>query len=162
MADHFNIIPGRSVGPFHLGKNRLEIEAMDIRPSIKLENSLGRYYPMVAMREKELSLKSFPRPGINVFFDDDERCRKLEAVFSYDKTPPIFALFGEVVNGMTVARVMEILKARYDDVKQGYGSIRSTSAGIKAIAYEATDQHIMSIVVFPVKREESLDRDGPE
>lgn len=67
--------------------------------------------------------------------------------------PPVFTLFGEVVNGMMDGRAGELLRsvAGAGDVTFGYGSVSSASAGLEAVTWEASDDGIMCIRALPEK-----------
>ena len=127
MAERYEIVPGESIGPFKLGMLREEIEALDSRP-------LAPHSGM-------------PQPGVVVLYDDDDRCCKIVAIFAYDASPPIFALFGQVVNGMTAGQFAALLRTSASDVKPFYAAVGSRSAGIHAAKWERTDDHIMSVTV---------------
>ena len=129
MNEQYEIVPGESIGPFKLGMPRDEIEALDSRP-LAPQNGM-------------------PRPGVVVLYDDKDRCCKILATFSYDASPPIFTLFGQMVNGMTERQFAALLRTVASDVQLSYAAVGSRSAGILAAKWERTDDHIMSIAVIP-------------
>lgn len=129
MAKRYEIVPGESIGPYRLGMTREEIEALASRP-------LAPHSGM-------------PRPGVVVLYDDEDRCCKILATFSYDGSPPIFTLFGQMVNGMTDGEFSALLRSARSDVQRSYAAVGSPSAGIRAAKWERTDDHIMSITVMP-------------
>ena len=151
MTEYFEIIPGESIGPFKLGMTREQIEELDIRPRMDLNNT-GTHYSLVDIDVKEIQSGTyFPSPGVNVYYDMSGTCHRIEALFQYEPSPPIFALCGHVTNGMTGSEMKSILRSVASDVKHSYGSICSLSAGIRATKWEAGDEPIMSIVVMPKK-----------
>jgi hypothetical protein len=149
MGKTYAIVPGRSIGPFELGMTREEIEALGIQPGKPLADNKGVYYPLVDMDEEALRKASYPRPGVNVTFDESGRCHRIEAILSYDATPPVFTLYGSVANGMTAGAVASILREIATDVRFFYASVHSASAGLQATKWEASDDHIMSIQIRP-------------
>jgi len=84
-----------------------------------------------------------------VLYDDQDRCCKILATFSYDASPPIFTLFGHMVNGMTEGQFAALLRTVASDVQFSYAAVASRSTGIRAAKWERTDDHIMSIAVMP-------------
>jgi len=124
MAWKYRIIPGESVGPFKLGMTREEIGSLRVRPNT--------------------SEKGFPTPGIYVFYDEEGRCNKLHAVFSYKRKRPIFTLFGKIVNGMTDREFRALVGGT-----TSYASVDAPSLGISGTKWERTDERIMSITVVP-------------
>ena len=129
MSERYEIVPGESIGPFKLGMAREEIEALDSRP-LAPQNGM-------------------PRPGVVVRYDEEDRCCRILATFSYDASPPIFTLFGQTVNGMTEGQFAALLGSAGSDVQLSYAAVGSRSAGILAAKWERTDDHIMSIAVMP-------------
>ena len=129
MKEPYEIVPGESIGPFKLGMTREEIEALDARPLA----------PQSGM----------PSPGVVVLYDEEDRCRQIVAIFSYDGSPPVFTLFGQVVNGMTEGHFAALLRTSGADVRHAYAATRSPSAGIRASKWEHADDQIMSITVMP-------------
>jgi hypothetical protein len=63
----------------------------------------------------------------------------------------VFTLCGRVANGITENEVTSILQSMAKDIKSTFGTVHSTSAGIRAIKWENSDPHIMCIVVTPKK-----------
>lgn len=129
MSARYEIVPGESIGPFRLGMTREEIEALDTRALAPQGGG--------------------PSPGVFVLYDERDRCCKIVATFSYDGSPPIFTLFGQMVNGMTEGRFVALLRTAGCSVQHSYAAAGSPSAGIRAAKWERTDDHIMSISVMP-------------
>jgi len=148
MTGYFQIIPGESIGPFKLGMTREEIEDLDIHPRMDLNNE-DTHYPLVDIDVEEI--RYFPNPGVNVYYDTSGTCHRLEAIFQYESSPPVFTLCGHVTNGMTGSKVKSILRSIASDVQHSYGTISSLSAGIRATKWEAGDEPIMFIKVMPKK-----------
>ena len=143
MTTEYEIIPGESIGPFRLGMTRREIgEARD------LARRDGVRFPMEDVPQQGLSTGS-PNPGVTITYDAEGKCCKLQAVFGYKPKPPVFTLFGHVVNGMTDKTLASILRSAVGDVAFSYASVVSRSAGLEAIKWEASDEHIMCINVTP-------------
>ncbi len=151
MAEHYEITPGKSIGPFKLGMTRDQIEAMNIHPKQDFDDHSGAYYPLVNIGEDALQRTRQPAPGVNVHYDASGKCHKITAVFGYKPSLPIFTLYGRTVNGMTDKEVASILGSTVADVSFSYASVYSPSAGLRAIKWEASDDHIMSIQVVPSK-----------
>ena len=148
MDPTYEIVPGRSIGPLELGMTRDQVEGLDVRPMERLRNG-GVYFPLVPMTPAELAREQGPRSGVTVSFDADDRCREIEALFDYWKEPKVFSFLGEVVNGMKYGRSIKLLKSIAGDVKCGYGSVSSASAGVRATMWEVTDEAIMCMSVRP-------------
>lgn len=151
MAKQYEIIPGRSAGPFQLEQTREEIMALGIEPSREMQDGRTTHYPLVEMSKAELARASGMTPGIYLSFDDSGRCCSIHVHFSYRREPPIFTLLGEVVNGMTIQRAGALIGSIASDVKYQYASVLSVAAGIQATMYEAGDEHIISITVRPAE-----------
>ncbi len=151
MTKHHEIIPGKSIGPFKLGMTRDQIEELDIRPRKEFEDGSGAYYPLVDIDEEALRKVRYPHPGVSVYYDASGVCHKIDAIFAYDPSPPVFTLYGHIVNGMTDTGVASILQSIASDVKFFYASVYSLSAGLRATKWEASDDHIMAIQVMPRK-----------
>lgn len=147
MARHYEIIPGKSIGPFELGMTREQIEALNIHPRKDFDDGSGTHYPMVDISEDALRAARHPRPGVNVYYDSSNTCHKLQALFGYKPTPPIFTLYGHIVNGITDQEVASILHSVGAVVHFVYASV--VSAGLRAAKWEASDDHIMAIQVTP-------------
>ena len=118
MSKEYVIVPGKSIGPFKLGMTRAEISEQPLRPN---SPSTG-----------------FPSPGVSVDYDQDGRCNKLHAVFSYRREPPIFTLFGHVVNGMKESRFRALVGGRGT-----YSGSVAPARGIRAAKWEHSDEHII-------------------
>jgi hypothetical protein len=149
VTQTYEIVPGRSIGPFELGMTRAQVEGLSIRPMRRLENG-SHYYPLIEVTEARLAeMVGFPSSGVTVSFDGDGRCRKISALFGYSKEPPLFSLLGEVVNGMKYTRSLLLLESIATDVKCGYGSVSSASAGVSATKWEYIDEEIVCVAVEP-------------
>ncbi len=152
MTEYIEIIPGESIGPFKIGMTREQMEKLDIRPRIDVDENRA-YYPMEDIDVEGIQpvTSGFPRPGVHVDYDTSGTCHHLRAIFGYWPSPPVFTLCGHVTNGMSGRKVASILGSIASDVRHNYGSIYSLSAGIMATKWEAGDEPIMSIVVMPKK-----------
>ncbi len=159
MTEYIKIIPGESIGPFKLGMTREQMEKLDIRPRIDVDENRA-YYPMEDIDVEGIQpvTSGFPRPGVHVEYDTSGTCHQLEAIFRYDPSPPVFTLRGHVTNGMSGPKVASILKSIASDVRHWYASYGSLSAGITATQWERGDEPIMSIVVMP--KEETTSQVG--
>ena len=160
MTEYIEIIPGESIGPFKLGMTREQIEELDIRPRMDLDEK-STYYPLVDIDVKEIqsrSTSSFPSPGVNVYYDTSGTCHRLRAIFEYEPCPPVFTLCGNVTNGISGCEVKSILQSIASDVRHSYGSFDSLSAGIRATKWEVGDEPIMCITVMP--KEETTSHAG--
>jgi hypothetical protein len=145
MTTEYEIVPGESIGPFRLGMTRREIGQARDRA-----RRHGVRFPIEEIPRQGVS-GGFPTPGVTVTYDAEDRCCKLQALFGYKPKPPVFTLFGHVVNGMTDKTLASILRSAGFDVKFSYASVVSRSAGLEAIKWEASDEHIMCINVTPKK-----------
>jgi hypothetical protein len=147
MYERYEIIPGESIGPFRLGMSREEIQELGIHPMRPLADGEGTYFSLV---DADLDpARGSPKPGVYVHYDDGGRCYKISAVFAYDPSPPVFTLFGQVVNGMTDTEAAALIGRVGADVRFSYATVKSRSAGISATKWERTDDHIMSMTVVP-------------
>lgn len=146
----YEIVPGRSIGPFELGMTREQIEeGSAVRPMQRLREG-SSFFPLIDVSEAELaSWDDYPHPGVTVSYDASGRCGKIGAVFSWSVEPPIFTLLGQVVNGMTLEASFALLQTIASDVRCVYGTVESASAGVSAGVYEATDETIMHVTVRP-------------
>lgn len=149
MAEHYEIVPGQSIGPFELGMTRDRIEALNIHPKQDFDDRSGAYYPLTNVGQDTLQKAHHPRPGVNVHYDTSGKCHKLTAIFGYKPFPPVFTLYGRIVNGMTDKELASLLRSVADDVGFSYASVYSSSAGLRATKWEASDDHIVSIQVMP-------------
>lgn len=140
----YEIVPGEAIGPFRLGMTRQEIGTVR-----EQERARGIGFPLAD--PKGLPQQDFPQPGIYFYYDDADRCCKIEALFGYWASPPVFTLLGRVVNGMTARKVAELMRSIATDVKSTYAAKSSASAGLRAIRWEASDEHIMCLEVMPKK-----------
>jgi hypothetical protein len=150
MGETLEIIPGESIGRFKLGMTRQEIEGLNIEPMELLEDDTSHHFSLQEVDSQPRSSGSYS--GVTVQYDASGRVSSLTARFGYSPfEPPVFTLFGEVVNGMTDGRVGELLrsKAGADDVEYVYGSVSSASAGLSAVKWEAIDDEIMCIEIMP-------------
>jgi hypothetical protein len=147
----FDIVPGRSVGPFRLGMTRDEVDALDAGPRRRLRDG-GEYFPLAGATGDRLArgLDSV-EPGAVISYDASDRCSAILAIFSWSVEPPVFTLLGRVVNGMTLGSCAALLRAIAADVTFCYGAVSSASAGISASTWEASDEHIMSVRVRPAE-----------
>lgn len=141
MKKYYDIIPGASIGPFKLGMTRQEIERV-----IKQERDRGIRFPLEDVNKS--SKAGSPSPGVYIHYDAAGNCCKIEAIFGYAPSPPVFTLAGRIVNGMTDKEAASILCSMGISVSSSYASL-SSPAGLRAIKWEASDEHIMSIVVLP-------------
>lgn len=157
MTEYFKIIPGESIGPFRLGMTREQIEELDIRPRMDLDEE-STHYPLVDIDVEKIQY--FPNPGVNVYYDTSGTCDRLRAIFGYEPSPPVFTLCGHVTNGMMGGKVKSILRSIASDVRHSYGSFDSLSAGIQATKWEAGDEPIMCITVMP--KEETTSHAGEQ
>jgi len=139
----YAIVPGESVGPFKLGMTRDEIDACR-----QLARHAGVDFPLVNIGEESRE-EDFLKPGVYFHYDAAGKCSKIDALFAYKPRPPVFTLLGHVVNGMTDKQAASILRAIASDARFSYASLHSRSAGLRATKWEASDDHIMSIVVMP-------------
>jgi hypothetical protein len=149
----YEIVPGRSIGPFELGMTKERIEkGLTVRPMRRLENG-SAFFPLIEVSEVELARwDSYPLVGVTVSYDASGRCCKIDAVFSWFVEPPIFTMLGQLVNGMSYKASIALLQTIASDVSWVYGSVRSDSAGVSAGLFEATDQHIMNVTITPPKK----------
>ena len=143
MTTECEITPGESIGPFRLGMTRREIGEARARA-----HRDGVRFPMEDVPQQALSTGSL-NPGVTITYDAEDKYCKLQAVFGYKPKPPVFTLFGHVVNGMTDKTLASILRSAGFDIEFSYGSVASRSAGLEAIKWEASDEHIMCINVTP-------------
>lgn len=150
MSEHYAIVPGESIGPFRLGMTRDEIEALHVCPSKILQDGATIYFPLVAGDEDSAGWR-FPRPGVYVSLDAAGRCVKIEALLSYNRTPPLFTLLGHIVNGMSTDEAVGLFSAISPHVSFFYSGFESPPAGLRAIKWEAGDDHICAIEVRPRK-----------
>jgi len=159
MTEYFEIIPGESIGPFKLGMTREQIEELDIHPRIDLNKEIT-YFPLADIDVEEFKSRTtyFPSPGVEVTYDTSGTCHRIEAIFRYEPSPPVFTLCGHVTNGMTGSKVESILRSIASDVRHVYASFDSLSAGILAAKWERDDKAIMSITVMP--KEETTSHGG--
>ena len=135
MKRHYEIVPGKSVGPFKLGMTRQEIAALR-----DAERAKGVRFPLADVGDQPV--KGGPSPGVYFHYDASGKCCKIDALFGYKISPPVFTLLGHITNGMTGDEAASILGGR-----ASYAAIES--AGARAIKWEASDEHIMCIVVTP-------------
>ena len=82
MTRHYEIIPGKSIGPFELGMTRDQIEALGVHPKKDFDDHSGTYYPLVSISEDALQKARSPRPGVNVHYDASDRRHKITAIFA--------------------------------------------------------------------------------
>jgi hypothetical protein len=146
----YEIIPGRSVGPFELGMTREQIEeGSKVRPMLRLKQG-SSFFPLIDVSEAELaSWGDSTHPGVIVSYDASGRCCRIVSVFSWSVEPPIFTLLGQLVNGMSLEASTALLRTIASDVRWVYGGVESASAGVSAGVYEASDETIMSVTVRP-------------
>lgn len=149
MTKYYEIVPGKSIGPLELGMTKEQIEELGISPRRDFEDGSGAYYPLVDIDEETLRKAHYPRPGVNVHYDASGVCHRIDAIFAYDLSPPVFTLYGHVVNGLTDRQIASILQSIVSDVEFSYASVKSTSAGLLATKWEASDDHIMAIQIMP-------------
>jgi hypothetical protein len=151
----YEIVPGRSIGPFELGMTRQQIEeGLTVRPMRRFSQG-SAFFPLIEVSEAELARwHDYPLCGVTVSYDVSGRCCKLNAVFSWSVEPPIFTLLGQVVNGMSLETTMTLLRTIASDVRGGYGSVDSDAAGVGANVHEASDEKIMSVTVRPPENRE--------
>jgi len=157
MTDSIEIIPGESIGPIKLGMTREQIEQLGIRPSAGSADRELWHYPMTDAIEETVGLKpcQYPLPGVEVYYDESDRCHRLAAILGYLPCAPVFTLCGHIVNGIAEQDVASILRSIANDVSASYGSIYSLSAGIRAIKWEASDEEVICIEVMPKKLPQS-------
>lgn len=146
----YEIVPGRSIGPFELGMTREQIEeSSTVRPMRRVTDG-SAFFPLIEVREAELARwDDYPLVGVTVSYDASGRCCKIGAVFSWSVEPPIFTLLGQVANGMSFETAIALLHTIASDVRCFYGSVGSDSAGVSAGMHEATDETIMNVTVRP-------------
>lgn len=155
VDEWYAIIPGASIGPFALGMTRHEID--EVR---SLERKRGVRVPLEDASQ-EGKKQGSPSPGVYVYYDATGKCCKLEAIFGYRPLPPIFTLLGHVVNGMTSQEAARILRSIGAGVESFYASL-SSPAGVQTTKWEASDEHIMSVVVTPGTKPPSERKERPE
>ncbi len=148
VSEHYAIVPGESIGPFRLGMTRDEIEALRVCPSKILQDGAVIYFPLVAGDEDSAGWR-FPRPGVYVSLDAAGRCIKIEALLSYRRMPPLFTLLSRIVNGMSTDEAVGLFSAVSSPVKFFYSGFELPLAGLRAIKWEASDEHICAIEVRP-------------
>jgi hypothetical protein len=148
VSKSYEILPGESIGPFRLGMTRDEIEALRVCPSKILQDGATIYFPLVTGDEDSARWR-FPRPGVYVSLDAAGKCVKIEALLSYNRTPPLFTLLGHIVNGMSTDEAVELFSAISPRVAFFYSGFELPPAGLRAIKWEAGDDHICAIEVRP-------------
>lgn len=148
MSEYYEILPGESIGPFKLGMTCDEIEALRVYPHKIFQDGSTIYFPLVAGDEDSARWR-FPRPGVYVSLDAAGKCVKIEALLGYDRTAPLFTLLGHVVNGMSTDKAVELFSAIAQPVEFFYGGFELPPAGLRAIKWEAGDDHICAIEVRP-------------
>ena len=150
MPTVHEVVPGRSIGSFTLGMTRREIEDLDIRPMSRDEQGGSIYFPLIQITEAEMSRREHPpHPGLTVNFDDRDHCCGVSALFAYEPKPPIFALGGKTLNGMTLEAAADLLRSIATDVRISFGTARSDSAGVSVGMWERDEAHIMNASVMP-------------
>jgi hypothetical protein len=146
----YEIIPGRSIGPFELGMTREQIEeGSKVRPMLRLKQG-SSFFPLIDVSEAELaSLGDSTHPGVIVSYDASGHCCRIVSVFSWSVEPPIFTLLGQLVNGMSLRASFSLLRTIASDARWVYGGVESASAGVSAGVYEASDETIMNVIITP-------------
>ena len=133
MTERYEIVPGKSIGPFKLGMTRAEIEALNIRPMEVFQDEAGA---------------AFAAQGVNVKYDDSGTCRQIKAcVFGSGTAGIEFSLAGRCVNGIAEREAQELFGCISSDIRYFYGGFALPSAGLKALKWEAGDEFIFAILV---------------
>jgi tetratricopeptide (TPR) repeat protein len=135
MNEYYEIIPGEAIGPFKLGMTRDEIEGLNIRPMKDFEDNTG---------------VDFPRLGVSLFYDASDKCREIQAAL-FSKSPT-FVLAGHIVNGVSADEAQGIFMSISPYIKLLYAGFELPSVGLRAVKWEAGDDHICAIQVMAEKR----------
>jgi tetratricopeptide (TPR) repeat protein len=140
LGEYYEIFPGASVGPFRLGMTRQEAQQV-----IELERARGIRFPLQDASATSSAAGS-PTPGVYLHYDAEGHCCKIDTIFGYVPAPPVFTWAGRIVNGMTDDEAASILQSMEASVQTSYAALAST-AGLRAVKWEASDERIMSIVI---------------
>jgi hypothetical protein len=138
----FEIVPGRSIGPFRLGMSREEV--------LEIARALIPQEPRLDM--DALWGVLWEELALDLDYDEHGRCTRIQArIFSGQDDNPTFILRDHVVNNADEGGTLALFRSISPRLEFSYGSVDVPTAGLHAVKWESSDSFFFAIGVFPAR-----------